>query len=192
VYPSVPPFAQRNTHRVALTQHPSRSAARLRRASEKIANDALRNANPPHQHDPTPRGAAVVACPPASSRQSEITTCRHGDDPGPEERVMDEQTFQTKFNELLDKIKQLPEDQRGRIEQLAEQTQERRKRIQHSVAELQESLDYLRLSVKYLVFDLEATRRENAYLRRLIEQSNRDRNHSHDEDEGFDDQTGAD
>ena len=38
---------------------------------------------------------------------------------------------------------------------------------------LQESLDYLRLSVKYLVFDLEATRRENAYLRRLVEQGNR-------------------
>jgi hypothetical protein len=33
----------------------------------------------------------------------------------------------------------------------------------------------LRLSVKYLVFDLEATRRENAYLRRIIEQSNRSR-----------------
>jgi len=38
------------------------------------------------------------------------------------------------------------------------------------VGELQESLDYLRLSVKYLVFDLEATRRENEYLRKLIEQ----------------------
>ena len=30
--------------------------------------------------------------------------------------------------------------------------------------------------MKYLVFDLEATRRENAYLRRIIEQSNRQRN----------------
>ena len=46
------------------------------------------------------------------------------------------------------------------------------------MSELQESLDYLRLSVKYLVFDLEATRRENAYLRRLIEQSNRDSNNN--------------
>ena len=45
--------------------------------------------------------------------------------------------------------------------------------FQSAIAELQESLDYLRLSVKYLVFDLEATRRENAYLRRLVEQSNR-------------------
>ena len=38
-----------------------------------------------------------------------------------------------------------------------------------TIGELQESLDYLRLSVKYLVFDLEATRRENKYLRSLIE-----------------------
>jgi hypothetical protein len=87
---------------------------------------------------------------------------------------MDEQTFEAKFAELLNKIRKLPDDQRERLEQLAEQSKERRGRIQSSLAELQESLDYLRLSVKYLVFDLEATRRENAYLRRLVEQSNRD------------------
>jgi predicted nucleic acid-binding Zn-ribbon protein len=90
---------------------------------------------------------------------------------------MDEKTFQTKFNELLDRIKQLPESQRDRLEQLAEETKDRRDRIQNSVAELQESLDYLRLSVKYLVFDLEATRRENAYLRKLIEQATERRMH---------------
>ena len=86
---------------------------------------------------------------------------------------MDEQTFQTKFNELLAKIKELPQGDRGRLEELAEETKQRRDKIQSSVNELQESLDYLRLSVKYLVFDLEATRRENAYLRKLVEQSNR-------------------
>ena len=48
--------------------------------------------------------------------------------------------------------------------------------LKSSIGDLQESLDYLRLSVKYLVFDLEATRRENAYLRRLVEQANRERN----------------
>jgi hypothetical protein len=91
---------------------------------------------------------------------------------------MDEQTFQAKFTELLNRIKQLPEEQRGRLEEAAGEAQERRDRIQNAVSELQESLDYLRLSVKYLVFDLEATRRENSYLRRLIEQSNRERNRS--------------
>jgi hypothetical protein len=41
--------------------------------------------------------------------------------------------------------------------------------MKKTVADLQESLDYLRLSIKYLVFDLEATRRENEYLRKLIQ-----------------------
>ena len=65
---------------------------------------------------------------------------------------MDEISFEDKMNHILDRIRELPGN------------------------ELQEALDYLRLSVKYLVFDLEATRRENNYLRRIIEQSNRSRN----------------
>lgn len=89
---------------------------------------------------------------------------------------MDEQTFQAKFTELLEKIRTLPQDQRHGLEQLAEQARQRREHLQESVGALQDSMDHLRLSVKYLVFDLEATRRENAYLRRLVEQINRDRN----------------
>jgi hypothetical protein len=87
---------------------------------------------------------------------------------------MDEQTFQDKFSELLGKIRELPAGQRERLEALAEQSAQRRKRIQASLGELQESLDYLRLSIKYLVFDLEATRRENGYLRKLVEQANKE------------------
>ena len=34
---------------------------------------------------------------------------------------------------------------------------------------LEESLDCLRLYAKYLLFDLEATRRENRYLRQMLE-----------------------
>jgi len=82
---------------------------------------------------------------------------------------MDEKAFQEKFNELLKKISELPMEQRDRLEQLARETRDRRERIKASVSELQESLDYLRLSIKYLLFDLEATRRENSYLRQLLE-----------------------
>jgi hypothetical protein len=32
-----------------------------------------------------------------------------------------------------------------------------------------ESLDLLKLQIKYLLFDLEATRRENRYLRKMLE-----------------------
>jgi len=35
------------------------------------------------------------------------------------------------------------------------------------------ALDEIRLQVKYLVFDLEATRRENGYLRSMLESRNR-------------------
>ncbi len=97
---------------------------------------------------------------------------------------MDEQAFQTKYTELMDKIKQLPEQDRPTLERLAEEARCRRERIQSSVAELQESLDYLRLTIKYLVFDLEATRRENSYLRKLVEQANReDAAHEDDDDD---------
>lgn len=88
---------------------------------------------------------------------------------------MDELTFQRKMQELLNRIKEMPAGaDSAEAASNAEQASERRERIKASVTELQESLDYLRLSVKYLVFDLEATRRENAYLRRMLEQSSRD------------------
>lgn len=34
---------------------------------------------------------------------------------------------------------------------------------------VEESLDNLRLQIKYLLFDLESTRRENRYLRQMLE-----------------------
>jgi len=97
---------------------------------------------------------------------------------------MDREAFDARMNDLLGKINALPESQRTRLEKMAEATRERRDKIEASVSELQESIDYLRLSVKYLVFDLEATRRENAYLRKLLEQANRDA--LEDRDEGHD------
>jgi chromosome segregation ATPase len=88
---------------------------------------------------------------------------------------MDEINFQEKMNQILERIRELPANQAPAATEAADTAALRRERVQSSVAELQDALDYLRLSVKYLVFDLEATRRENAYLRRMIEQSNRER-----------------
>jgi peptidoglycan hydrolase CwlO-like protein len=82
---------------------------------------------------------------------------------------MDESTFQTKLAELMNQISTLPASEREKLTRLAEQTQSRHARLKKSIGELHESLDYLRLSLKYLVFDLEATRRENSYLRSLLE-----------------------
>jgi ElaB/YqjD/DUF883 family membrane-anchored ribosome-binding protein len=85
---------------------------------------------------------------------------------------MDEISFEDKLNHILDRIRELPAN---KATEAADSAEARRDRVQHSMDELQEALDYLRLSVMYLVFDLEATRRENNYLRRIIEQSNRSR-----------------
>ncbi len=38
-----------------------------------------------------------------------------------------------------------------------------------NVDAVQDSLEYLRISVKYILFDLEATRRENKYLREILD-----------------------
>ena len=83
---------------------------------------------------------------------------------------MDEALFQKKLTELMSEISTLPKAERQKLTNLAHQTQKQHKKFEKTVSDLQESLDYLRLSIKYLVFDLEATRRENAYLRKMLEQ----------------------
>jgi len=83
---------------------------------------------------------------------------------------MDENTFQKKLAELMGEISTLPKAERDKLTTMASETQSRHKKLKKTVNDLQESLDYLRLSIKYLVFDLEATRRENSYLRKMLEQ----------------------
>jgi hypothetical protein len=83
--------------------------------------------------------------------------------------TMDETTFQNKLAELMGEISTLPKAERDKLTDLAQKTQARHEKLKKTVNDLQESLDYLRLSIKYLVFDLEATRRENSYLRKMLE-----------------------
>jgi hypothetical protein len=84
---------------------------------------------------------------------------------------MNEHEFQSKLAELMTEISTLPVTERKKLEQLADETRQRHERLRATVSSLQESLDYLRLSIKYLVFDLEATRRENGYLRKMLEET---------------------
>lgn len=83
---------------------------------------------------------------------------------------MDEKTFQLKLAELAKEIGNLPEEDRSKLESLVTKTAERHSKLRATVNSLQDSLDYLRLSIKYLLFDLEATRRENGYLRKMLEE----------------------
>ncbi len=84
---------------------------------------------------------------------------------------MTEHEFQSKLAELMGEITSLPAAERRKLEQMADETRQRHERLRQTVSNLQESLDYLRLSIKYLVFDLEATRRENGYLRKMLEET---------------------
>jgi len=83
---------------------------------------------------------------------------------------MDEATFQQKLRELVSQIDTLPEGERERLRALAEETKARHADIKKSVSAMQENIDFLRLWIKYMLFDLEATRRENNYLRKMLEQ----------------------
>ena len=83
---------------------------------------------------------------------------------------MNEAEFQKRLAELVAEIDTLPTGDRDRLKKLADETRERHEQIKKSVAGLQESLDFLRLGIKYMLFDLEATRRENNYLRKMLEQ----------------------
>lgn len=83
---------------------------------------------------------------------------------------MNDHDFETRLTDLVAQISSLPEGEQAPLAQMAEEAKGRHEQMNRTVSQLQESLDYLRLSVKYLVFDLEATRRENQYLRQLLEQ----------------------
>ena len=85
---------------------------------------------------------------------------------------MDETQFQRKLSELVAEIGTLPQSEREKLLTLAQATKERHKALKKTVDSLHESIDFLRLSIKYLLFDLEATRRENAYLRKMMEDQN--------------------
>ncbi len=79
---------------------------------------------------------------------------------------------QQKITELITQIQDMPEPTRSRLMELARETQNRHNQLKSTFSKLQEGIDYLRLHIKYLLFDLEATKRENANLRKLLKDKN--------------------
>ena len=82
---------------------------------------------------------------------------------------MEKGVFEKQLSELVHEIQSVPAAQREKLIDLARKTYDSHQKLRKSVSGLQESLDYVRVSVKYLLFDLEATRRENVHLRKVIE-----------------------
>lgn len=83
---------------------------------------------------------------------------------------MSNDDFTEQLGRLMSEAHGTPHASGQQVQHLTREAMERQEKLKRTVGTLQESLDQLRLSVKYLVFDLEATRRENVYLRRLLSQ----------------------
>lgn len=82
--------------------------------------------------------------------------------------TMNDSNYDEKLESLLNDTGSVPPPQQEKIVNLARKSKEHHDRLQQKLSTLQQSLDYLRLSVKYLIFDLEATRRENTELRKRV------------------------
>ena len=77
--------------------------------------------------------------------------------------------YQSKYDRAIEQFQMVADAEPARS-YLAKQARDCRKQLRKSVDSLQESLDYLRICIKYQLFDLEATHRENEYLRKLLEE----------------------
>ncbi len=73
--------------------------------------------------------------------------------------------------ELAAALEQLPLEHRRRIEPIFARVLESTKRRRRILGLVQDALSQLRLDMKYLMFDLEATRRERDEFRRKIEEA---------------------
>lgn len=87
---------------------------------------------------------------------------------------MDEKTFNYKLQELIREIANLPPKDKQQLELLAAETQKRHKDIKENVDRVSKSLIDLRICLKYLMFDLEATRRERDSLKKILENQSLD------------------
>lgn len=79
---------------------------------------------------------------------------------------MEEQGLEEKLNELVKELTGAA--QPGKPATPAGKAKGNQKQIDKNVTGLADSLDYLRICIKYQLLDIEATRRENDYLRKLL------------------------
>lgn len=83
---------------------------------------------------------------------------------------MYEEVFQKRLLDLIEEIKRFPETKRESLEMLSGENGKKYDDLRTSLMILQDSLDSLRLNVMYLLFDLEATKKENVALRKKLEE----------------------
>lgn len=87
------------------------------------------------------------------------------------EKKSDAQEIPTELAELVTAIHVLPGDVREKVEPYLNRVVESTRRRRRILNLVQDALSQLRLDMKYLVFDLEATRRERDDFRRKLEEA---------------------
>ncbi|MBM4019777.1 MAG: hypothetical protein FJ288_15890 [Planctomycetes bacterium] len=80
---------------------------------------------------------------------------------------MDEAALREKVGQLLAEMQRLPVSAPA-AEDPGRPLPRARSPVRREMAALEDSLDHVRLAIKYLVFDLEATKRENRLLREML------------------------
>jgi hypothetical protein len=81
---------------------------------------------------------------------------------------MDETILRDKVGELLSAVTRLPVEGKAPSVELPRLASSEPSTIRRDMAALEENIDQVRLAIKYLVFDLEATKRENRLLREML------------------------
>lgn len=87
---------------------------------------------------------------------------------------MKEEDVHSKIRDLIREIAKLPEDQRKALEPVGKAMEQKHIDMKNSVDKVNDSLTDLRICLKYILFDLEATRRERDDLRRILEDKSDD------------------
>lgn len=84
---------------------------------------------------------------------------------------MNDANFREKLFELMKDIDGVTKPEKDKVIRLTRKAKNSQDMLQLKLSNLQQSLDSLRLGLKYLIFDLEATRRENTDLRKRLNQN---------------------
>lgn len=93
---------------------------------------------------------------------------------------MDSKKFNSELRALITEIAGLPADQQKRLQPLIQETERRQREITKNMNDIAMSFVDLRICVKYLLFDLEATRRERNDLKDILDNQSPDDKQSED------------
>jgi hypothetical protein len=80
-----------------------------------------------------------------------------------------EEKFERRLEELLDEIGNYPNALLQRPNEPENTPLKNLHQTEKALSSIQESVEDMRICVKYLLFDLDATRRENLYFKKLLD-----------------------